>query len=911
MATIYIDNTPHEVKDGQDLLRACLSLGFNLPYFCWHPALGSVGACRQCAVKQFKDEKDTHGKLVMACMTPVTDGLRISIDDPEAREFRANVIEWLMVNHPHDCPICDEGGECHLQDMTVMTGHTYREFRFDKRTHRNQYLGPFINHEMNRCIACYRCVRFYRDYAGGRDFDVFAAHNNVYFGRHEDGSLENEFSGNLVEVCPTGVFTDKTLKEHFTRTWDLQTAPSICVHCGLGCNTIPGERYGILRRIRNRYNGEVNGHFLCDRGRYGYEFVNSSRRIHQPLARSNSNGKPEPIAKEAVLRHLASLLSDSARVIGIGSPRASLEANFALRTLVGPERFYQGMSDVGTHLVSLIIEILRSGPARSPSLHDVELADAVLVLGEDVTNTAPMLALALRQTVRRQPMEIAKKLHIPEWDDAGIREAVQQEKGPLFLATSHGTKLEDVATLVYHAAPDDIARLGFAVAHALDSVAPAVTGLSEEARALAEKIAQALREAGRPVVISGTSCGSKAVIQAAANVAWALCGGSHAAELCFTVPESNSLGLGLMGGQGIQAAFQAVQDGMVDTIVILENDLYRRGDTESLEKFFESGKHIVVLDHLPNLTTSRAEVVLPVSTFAEGDGTLVNNEGRAQRFFQVLMPDGDIQESWRWVRDMMIAAGRSEAKAWQTLDDMTQALARSLPAFESVPHVAPSASFRVQGLKIPRQPHRYSGRTAMLANISVHEPKPPDDVDSPLAFSMEGYEGEPPAPLVPRFWAPGWNSVQALTKFQEEVGGPLRGGDPGLRLIEPAHVDKAAYFRQVPTAFEPRKDEWLTIPIHHIFGSEELSILTPGVAERAPQPYVGLGPEDADGLRVNDGEEVQVTLDRVVHSLPVQVIPTLPRGIAGLPAGLPGLRGVSLPAWAQVVRYTEEMGTKA
>lgn len=109
MPTIYIDNTPHEVKDGQDLLRACLSLGFNLPYFCWHPALGSVGACRQCAVKQFKDEKDTHGKLVMACMTPVADGLRISIDDPEAREFRANVIEWLMVNHPHDCPVCDRG----------------------------------------------------------------------------------------------------------------------------------------------------------------------------------------------------------------------------------------------------------------------------------------------------------------------------------------------------------------------------------------------------------------------------------------------------------------------------------------------------------------------------------------------------------------------------------------------------------------------------------------------------------------------------------------------------------------------------------------------------------------------------------------------------------------------------------
>jgi NADH-quinone oxidoreductase subunit G len=910
MATIYIDNTPYEVRDGQNLLQASLSLGLDLPYFCWHPALGSVGACRQCAVKQFKDGNDTHGKLVMACMTPVADGLRVSIDDLEAREFRANVIEWLMVNHPHDCPVCDEGGECHLQDMTVMTGHNYREFRFDKRTHHNQYLGPFINHEMNRCIACYRCVRFYDDYAGGRDFGVFAAHNYVYFGRHEDGVLENEFSGNLVEVCPTGVFTDKTLKEHYTRKWDLQTAPSICVNCGLGCNTIPGERYGLLRRIRNRYNGEVNGYFLCDRGRYGYEFVNSDRRIRQPLVRSNPSEKLEPTARDAALRHLAMLLSDGAKVIGIGSPRASLEANFALRTLVGPEHFYQGMSDVDARLVSLIIEILRHGPARSPSLHDVELADAALVLGEDVTNTAPMLALALRQSVRRQPMQVAEKLHIPEWDDAGAREAVQQEKGPLFLATPYSTKLEDAATVAYHAAPDDVARLGFAVAHALDAAAPAVTDLPDEARALAEKIALALKGAKRPVIVSGTGCGNPAVIQAAANVAWALCGNGRTAELCLTVPESNSLGLGLMGGQGIQAAFQAVQDGAADTLVILENDLYRRADAEPLEKLFESGKHIIALDHLANLTTSRAEVVLPVSTFAEGDGTVVNNEGRAQRFFQVIAPGGDVQESWRWVRDMMTAAGRPEADAWQTLDDITEALAVSLPVFGPVPQVAPSAAFRIEGLKIPRQPHRYSGRTAMLANVSVHEPEPPEDVDSPLAFSMEGYEGEPPASLTPRFWAPGWNSIQALNKFQEEIGGPLRGGDPGLRLIEPAQVDKAAYFRQSPAAFKPRKDEWLALPMHHIFGSEELSILTPGVAERAPRPYVGLGPEDARSLQVQDGEKAQVTLDGVEHDFPVQIIPTLPRGIVALPAGLHGLRGITLPAWVRVTRSETESEVK-
>jgi NADH-quinone oxidoreductase subunit G len=169
MAKIFVENQAHEADPKKNLLEVCLSLGYDIPYFCWHPALGSVGACRQCAVKQFRDENDKQGKLVMSCMTPADDGARISISDEEAKEFRESIVEWLMTNHPHDCPVCDEGGECHLQDMTVMTGHTYRDYRFPKRTFENQYLGPFINHEMNRCIECYRCVRYYREYAGGRD----------------------------------------------------------------------------------------------------------------------------------------------------------------------------------------------------------------------------------------------------------------------------------------------------------------------------------------------------------------------------------------------------------------------------------------------------------------------------------------------------------------------------------------------------------------------------------------------------------------------------------------------------------------------------------------------------------------------------------------------------------------------
>jgi NADH-quinone oxidoreductase subunit G len=588
----------------------------------------------------------------MACMTAAADGTRISIGDAEAQAFRASVIEWLMVNHPHDCPVCDEGGECHLQDMTLMTGHTYRRYRFQKRTYRNQYLGPFINHEMNRCIQCYRCVRFYRDYAGGRDLDAFASHNHVYFGRYEDGVLENEFSGNLVEVCPTGVFTDKTLAQHYARKWDLQTAPSVCVHCGLGCNTIPGERYGLLRRIVNRYNSQVNGYFLCDRGRFGYAFVNSDRRLRHPMLRRSGGQAAESATKAVALAHAASLVADGRRVIGIGSPRASLEANSALRAWLGPERFYVGMSDQDTHLLALIVDILRQGPARTPSLRDVEQADAVLILGEDVMNVAPRLGLALRQAVRQQPLRIADQLKIPRWNDAAVRVALQDAKGPLFIAAACRTRLDEWATQTYRAAPDDVARLGFAVAHTVHAEAPPVRDLPSEADALAERIARALQDAQRPLVIAGTSFGDEGSIRAAANVAWALCRTGRQAQLCFAVPECNSLGLARMGGGSLSAAFNAVYSGAADTVVVLENNLYRRGPAVQVRAFLDACQHVIVIDHLRHATAEQAEVVLPAGTFAEADGTLVSSEGRAQRFFQVLVPGGEIQESWRWVCDI-------------------------------------------------------------------------------------------------------------------------------------------------------------------------------------------------------------------------------------------------------------------
>lgn len=881
MPTIEIDDRSYAVEAGENLLSACLALGLDLPYFCWHPCMGSVGSCRQCAVIQYRDADDSQGRIVMSCMTPAADGARISIEAPEVKAFRADILELLMTNHPHDCPVCEEGGECHLQDMTVMTGHTFRQYRGKKRTHSNQYLGPFIHHEMNRCIACYRCVRFYRDYAGGDDLGVFASHNHVYFGRHEDGVLENEFSGNLVEVCPTGVFTDKTLSEHYTRKWDLQAAPSVCVHCAVGCNISPGERYGELRRVINRYHGEINRYFLCDRGRFGYGFVNSDQRLRKSMIEQQP-----AVSGEAAQQRLSLLLArQRGKVIGIGSPRASLEANFALRERLGADYFYAGFSVDEQPLITAIAVIMESGCARIPTLREIEQADAVLILGEDVPNTAPVMALAVRQAVRNASFEIADRLHIPRWQNDAVREAAQQEKSPLFIASCDRTRLDDVATATVRKAPDDLARLGFAIAHLIDPEAPAVTDLSAQERSEAAVIAGALKRAKRPLIVSGSGCASLAVVQAAANVALAL--PEKGKALSLVVPECNSIGLAMMQGRPLTEAFQLASTGAVATVIVLENDLYRRAARVVVDRFLAAVEHVVVIDHIGHETAEQAELVLPAGTFAETEGTLVNYEGRAQRFFPVLAPADDIASAWQWLSD---APGQTD---WRHVDDVISALAQRLPRFRSCRDAAPFASFRIAGMKIPRQPPRYSGRTAMHANITVSEPKAPDDSDSALAFSMEGAGFARPPALNPGFWAPGWNSNQSVIKFQDEINGHLRGDDPGVRLIREA--GRASWFREIPDAWRAQSNQWLLAPIRHIFGSEPLSALSAPLVERIPEPYVALNPDDASRLEVGEGESVELELlpqmERWV--LTVRLSAELPAGVAGIPVGLPSLPGTA------------------
>lgn len=874
MPTIYIENTPYTVPAGENLLSACLGLGFDLPYFCWHPALHSAGACRQCAVKQFKDEKDTRGRIVMACMTPVEEGMRISIADPEAAAFRRQVIEWLMTNHPHDCPVCDEGGECHLQDMTVLTGHYRRRCRFPKRTHRNQYLGPFVHHEMNRCIQCYRCLRFYRDYAGGRDLQVFSAHHHVYFGRHADGPLESPFSGNLVEVCPTGVFTDKVGRRRYARKWDLQTAPSLCLHCGLGCNILPGERYGRLRRVLNRFHPDLNGHFLCDRGRFGHEYT------VQPTRRRQAALLGREARADEVLKALEPVFRAGGRVIGIGSPRATLEANHLLRQLVGVENFFAGLAPAEHRLLRALVAV-RGRSVPCPSLREIALGDAALVLGEDLPATAPLAALALRQTARRAPVQEAVRRGIPAWHDLALREMVQERKGPLFAALPYRTALDEIFTAVHTAHPLDLARLGLAVAAAIDPGQASPADLPPELRESAQRIAAALLAAARPMVLGGCGCGEPAVIEAAHAVAAALQRRGKEVGLALFPPECNSLGLALLGGRPLDEAREIVGKGEAAAVIVLENDLFRRLPEHEAAAFFGGRAVTVVIDHLHTACSAAATFLLPAAVFAESNGTLVNYEGRVQPFYRVYPPEPPVRESREWLAELAQAAGRSLKTAWPELLREMAACAPLPAGLEEMTRLGESE------WRIARQSARASGRTAQHAARSVHEPQPPSDEETPFAFSMEGYAGTPPAGLLPRYQAPGWNSGQALHKFPAETTAPRPPGGAHcfVAFPPPAETGPTAF----PAPFSPPAQGFTLIPLPLFFGGDELSAHAPATAERMPPPFIGLDAAEAARIGAAPGDILEIRHEERTFSLPWRPLPGLPAGVAALPPGLPGV----------------------
>ncbi len=590
MPTLTIDNQTVTVPEGTNVLEAAQRLGIVIPHFCYHEALGAVGACRLCAMKF---EQGPVKGIQMACLIPAQDGMVVSTVDADARELRAAVIEWLMLNHPHDCPVCDEGGECQLQDMTIAGGHGIRRYRGKKRTWRHQNLGPFIAQEMNRCIQCYRCVRTYQDYCGGTDFGVMGSRNRLFFGRFRDGRLESPFSGNLVDVCPTGVFTDRTFRFR-SRAWDLQEAPSVCPHCSLGCAVVPGVRYRELQRVRAGVNRRTNGFFICDRGRFGHGHVNHPERPRTPRQQGAESSWPEALATARRRLQDISEKYGPRSIALLGSSRASLEALARLKDWgekLGGARF---CSEAAPHRDRAARRLTACLGKRTRSLEEIGRGDLIVLAGSDPLNEAPVLALALRQAVSR----------------GAVVQVLDPRPVELSCAFRH--------------------------------IPLAPTELLEVLRNLAEEhprqdrfgLAAALRQARRPILCGGADLLGEEGVASLAAVAE-----RHDTGLFVTLAGPNSFGGALLAGDGPDAdrLCDAMLAGDIRAMVCLETDPLRDGPAQ-MARAMGKLEFLLVLDNLPNQAARQADIFLPTAALYESAGTLVNNEGRLLPFGSVFAP---------------------------------------------------------------------------------------------------------------------------------------------------------------------------------------------------------------------------------------------------------------------------------
>lgn len=609
MPKLIIDNRSIEVVPGTKVIDAAEQLRIMIPRFCYHRALGAVGACRVCAVKFI--EGPVTG-VQMSCMIDAKDGMVVSTTDAEAVDFRRHVIEWLMLHHPHDCPVCDEGGHCLLQDMTVAGGHGRRRYLGLKRTYPDQYLGPLLQHEMNRCIQCYRCSRYYREFTGYRDLGVMCIASRVYFGRQRDGTLESPFAGNLADICPTGVFTDKPSR-FFGRRWDYQRTPGLCIACSLGCHTVVSVHNREVVRQEARFSSTVNGYFICDRGRHAHVYASDAERPR----RARLDGSPTPL--ESALNEAAQRLRQieqqhgPAAVALWGSARSSLETLGAACRLTQhrswrPPAFFQTAAQedgVRAALAGRRAEL-------AVSMRQVETADVILTIGADPLNEAPMLVLAMRQAARKGARVICldpRPVSLPfEFRHLAVRSS-------------------DLSGCVQYLVQNT--RPGAGADRLQDLPGPIATAL--------EELVRDLKEAGRPVLIHGTDIIDAGTIGRFRSLALQLKDNRAETGLFALLPGANAFGAGMLSAahapeaSGGDPLLAEIESGHVRALLLVENDpFWSYPDRGRLRDALERLDLLVVMDYLPTQAVEQAHIFLATTTIYESGGIFVNQQGRAQ-----------------------------------------------------------------------------------------------------------------------------------------------------------------------------------------------------------------------------------------------------------------------------------------
>ncbi len=636
MLELELDGKLMEVPEGSTVMDAANKAGIYVPHFCYHKKLSIAANCRMCLVQVEKAPKP-----LPACATPVTNGMKVWTHSDTAVNAQKGVMEFLLINHPLDCPICDQGGECQLQDLAVGYGGSGSRYEEDKRVVANKNLGPLISTDMTRCIHCTRCVRFGQEIAGIMELGMIGRGEHSEIITFVGKTVDSELSGNVIDLCPVGALTSKPFR-YSARTWELTRKPSVSPHCGLGSNLTLQMKQNRVMRALPRDNEAVNECWLSDKDRFSYEALNSDKRLAKPMLKQGGSWQEVewPVALEFIASELKRIkAAHGAEAIGaLATPHQTLEELHLLQKLL--RGYGSGNVDFRLRQADFIADGKLAGiPWLGMNIADFAALDRVLVVGSTLRKDHPLLAHRLRQSTKKQTQ--LNLIHAAD-DDLLMRVANKAIVAPALLPQMLVQVVKAAAEIK-----------GIAVPEAVRGAVAGVT-VTDAAKRIAESLVSGENKGEK----AGVFLGNFAEQHPAAGALHALAQALAEILACpfgFLGAAANSVGgyvagcvpFGKAAGKNARQMIEAPLKAYLLLGVEPELDMHNPRQAMAALKQAEL---VVAMSPFQHGATEYAHVLLPIAPFTETAGTYISTEGRVQTFNGVVKPLGETRPAWKVLR---------------------------------------------------------------------------------------------------------------------------------------------------------------------------------------------------------------------------------------------------------------------
>ncbi len=629
IVNIEVNGKPVEARKGQMVIEVTDGIGAYVPRFCYHEKLSVAANCRMCLV-------DIEGapKPIPACAQPVNEGMKVFTKSPRAIAAQKATMEFLLINHPLDCPICDQGGECELQDLAMGYGRDVSRYNDRKRVVKDEDIGPLVSTDMTRCIHCTRCVRFGEEIQGYPQLGTMGRGENVKISTFVEQNVDHELSANIIDLCPVGALNNKPYR-FSARAWEMEQRATISPHDCVGSNLYAHVLRGTVKRIVPRDNETINEAWISDRDRFSYEAIYSADRLTTP--RLKDGGEWRDIEWSDALAHAAEVFTatDGDKLGFIASPAATVEDSYLLSQLAK----HLGTANIDHRLNRRDISDQDIDPvfeALGCDVDEIEQQDAVLVVGSNVRNEAPIIAHRLRKAaINGAKVSFANSKEYEYFFDvadyvsgAGLVELLAG------IAVAAGTKSDAVSDICSGITPDDAQQ----------------------------RIAASLKDSGDALILLGAIAGSHAAYSAVRALASAIADATGA-KLGFITNGPNTAGAQLAGvlphrdiggksgdkvGQGIAAMLDSDLDAVV--LVNVEPDADIHAIPDATQKLANKKFVVALTPFVSDALLEVADLLLPIGTFAETSGTYVNVAGTWQSFNGVANPVGESRPCWKVLR---------------------------------------------------------------------------------------------------------------------------------------------------------------------------------------------------------------------------------------------------------------------